>query len=77
MHTTTMKPRATLAGAVWRAVRRFINPPPPTRQQLKVMRHLARLDDHLLADIGLGRSEIIPAVLHGRRAVLSSGAHQL
>ena len=65
MQTTTMKQQATLAGALWRAARRFLNPPPPTREQLRVMRHLERLDDHLLADIGLPRSGIVHAVVHG------------
>ena len=68
MQTTTMKPQATLAAAMWRAAMRFINAPAPTREQLRVMQHLERLDDHLLADLGLRRGQIVSAVLHGKNS---------
>ena len=64
MQTTSMKPRVALASAFWRAAKRFLNPA-PTSEQLRAMRHLERLDDHLLADLGLGRSGIAHAVLTG------------
>ena len=37
------------------------------------MRRLAELDDWMLRDIGLARTEIEPAARHGRRAVASLG----
>jgi uncharacterized protein YjiS (DUF1127 family) len=67
MHTTTMKHRPTLAGAVWRAAKRILNPPAPTMSQRRVMRHLASMDEYLLADIGIGPSDIPYVVIEGRR----------
>lgn len=37
------------------------------RRQVKAIRRLRELDDHMLRDIGIDRSEIASAVIHGRR----------
>ena len=70
MQTTSMKQPTTLAGALWRAAGRFINPPSISSRQRQVMRHLASLDNHLLADIGLGRDEIHDVIVN--RAIPAS-----
>ena len=67
MQTTITKPRHTVASGLWRAAKRFLNPPAPTAQQLRVMRQLAGMDEYLLTDIGISRSDIPYVVIEGRR----------
>jgi uncharacterized protein YjiS (DUF1127 family) len=71
MQTIITKPPHTLADGLWRAVKRFLNPPPPTASQRRLMERLARLDEYLLADIGISRSDIPYVVIEGRRPVRS------
>jgi uncharacterized protein YjiS (DUF1127 family) len=67
MQTTITKPRHTLAGGLWRAAKRFLNPPAPTARQLRVMRQLAGMDEYLLTDIGISRSDIPYVVIETGR----------
>jgi uncharacterized protein YjiS (DUF1127 family) len=57
----------TLASGLWRAAKRFLNPPAPTASQRRVMERLGRLDEFLIADIGISRSDIPYVFMEGRR----------
>jgi uncharacterized protein YjiS (DUF1127 family) len=57
----------TRASGLWRAAGRFLNPPAPTASQRRVMKRLQRLDDYLIADIGISRSDIPYVYIEGGR----------
>jgi uncharacterized protein YjiS (DUF1127 family) len=57
----------TLASGLWRAAKRFLNPPAPTARQRRVMQRLERLDEYLVADIGISRSDIPYVFIEGGR----------
>ena len=58
MQTLSMKDPTTLAGAIWRAITHLASDSSSVSQQQRVVHHLSTLEDHLLADIGIERSEI-------------------
>ena len=67
MQTLSMKAPTTLAAAIWRTIKRLA-PEAPTRDEQVLLQSLARLDDYLLADIGIGRREISSVVGIGKQA---------
>ena len=68
MQTLSMKDPTTLAGAIWRAIKRLACDSSSVSQQQRVVHHLSTLEDHLLADIGIERSEIEHLVGLGKQA---------
>jgi uncharacterized protein YjiS (DUF1127 family) len=63
-----MKDPATLAGAIWRAIRRLASASSSAIEQRRVRHDLSTLEDHLLTDIGIERSEIEHRVGLGKQA---------
>jgi uncharacterized protein YjiS (DUF1127 family) len=68
MQTLSMKAPTTLAAAIWRTIKRLAPEASPTRDEQVLLQSLARLDDYLLADIGIGRREISSVVGIGKQA---------
>ena len=68
MQTLSMKHPTTLASAIWRTIKRLAPEASPTRDEQVLLQSLARLDDYLLADIGIGRREISSVVEIGKQA---------
>jgi uncharacterized protein YjiS (DUF1127 family) len=68
MQTLSMKDPATLPGTIWRAIRRLASDSSSALQQRRVLHDLSTLEDHLLADIGIERSEIEHLVGLGKQA---------
>lgn len=52
------RPLAAVTGVVWARVRRAA----VLRARRRSVVHMARLDDHLLADIGLTRAQVADAI---------------
>jgi uncharacterized protein YjiS (DUF1127 family) len=52
---------------LWRAAKRFLNPPAPTASQRRLIERMERLDEYLLADIGIDRGDIPYVVIEGTR----------
>jgi uncharacterized protein YjiS (DUF1127 family) len=68
MQTLSMKDPTTLAGTIWRAIKRLAPDSSAALEQQRVLRHVSTLEDHLLADIGIERSEIEHLVGLGKQA---------
>jgi uncharacterized protein YjiS (DUF1127 family) len=58
----------TLAGLVREAYRAYRS----RRERLLAEHELAELDDYLLKDMGISRSDILSVVVHGRNARISA-----
>ena len=67
MQTLSMKAPTALAAAAWRATRRLASDSSSASEEQRILRTLARLDDYLLTDIGIDRSQIVGIGKHARR----------
>ena len=67
MQTLSMKAPTALAAAAWRAIRRLASDNSSALEEQRTRRSLERLDDYLLTDIGIDRSQIVGIGKHAWR----------